>query len=318
MAGSNQFYPHLLGLLGAGVPHDYGFAVRYGQMDATDVLHTTGHPEFVVNEYRETYHQFDPFGARWRKTLRKGVITSQDVADETPESRVYTSVFLRRARISDEIGLILPFPGKSCIGLFLETSQQPFSAADTERLALIYPALEGLNSAHLALQFGKMAGLVHESTGSTIPAVLLINREGQFIYKTASWREAEARDPRLSEAAPHVEAGGSEPKAISAGLTVRAVNLPDDFDLAPGGKLLVLERLPSALSSEIDVSELAIQPLTKLETRILDLITKSQSTGKIALELELSKGTVKNYKQRIYRKFAVNSERELVMRVSQR
>ena len=79
--GSDQFFPNLLALLGASVPHDYGFAVRYARSQSTDILHTTGHPDHIVEEYKETYHHFDPFGNLWRKTLRKGVITSQVAID---------------------------------------------------------------------------------------------------------------------------------------------------------------------------------------------------------------------------------------------
>ncbi len=106
-------------------PSRLRFCRSLTQRDATEVLHTTGHPEFIVDEYRETYHHFDPFGSYWRKTLRKGLITSKDAIDETPESRVYTGVFQKRARIEDEIGLDLPASRAGRASVSFENSDRP-------------------------------------------------------------------------------------------------------------------------------------------------------------------------------------------------
>lgn len=311
--GTASFYERLLTLFGAAIPHDYGFAVRYTQRDATEVLHTTGHPEFIVDEYRETYHHFDPFGSYWRKTLRKGLITSKDAIDETPESRVYTGVFQKRARIEDEIGLIFPFPGRSCIGLFLENSGQRFSDGVSDYLGALYPALEGLHSAHLARSFGKLVGLLAEDQSIVIPPVMIVNRGGDAVYRSASWREAEDLHPGLLGAALRRDIDEQSALELSSDISVKVARLPDDFSLAAGGRLVVLHSHigETGAGKELTWQDRALGPLTKLESDVLALVLKSLSTGQIAVSLQLSKGTVKNYKQRLYKKFGVNSEREL-------
>ena len=313
-AGTPVFYENMLRLFGSGVSHDYGFAVRYGNPESTDVLCTTGHPDFIVDEYKTTYHQVDPFGSFWRSTRRKGLVTSEEAINDTAETRLYTSVFLRRAKIADEIGIVFPSPGKTCIALFLESSDRKFSAELAAHIERIFPALEGLHFAHLARSFGKLCDFAPGADESVTPPLLLTDRHGQVIYRSVSWREAEDREPRLVNLRKDVRTIDRDDIEISETMRLKVARLPDDFSIAPEGHIYLLNwrsiRQPAENLAATD--DLAIAPLTKLENDVLALIKLTKSSGQIAVELGIAKGTVKNYKQRLYRKFAVNSERELL------
>jgi DNA-binding CsgD family transcriptional regulator len=304
----------MLRLFGSSVPHEFGFVVRYAQSNTTDVLYTTGHPDFIIEEYRSTFHYVDPFGTFWRKTHRKGLITSGDAVDATPETRLYTDVFQKRAKIVDEIGIVLPFPGKSCIALFLERSATRFSPLQSDQISQLYPALEGLQFAHLARLFGKITGMTADLESAVMPPTMIIDRRGHAIYRNSSWREAESVAPRLSQIRWDFRTASRTSEPISESMTLKVAALPDDFSIAPGGKLCILkwdasERLaPGA----INPADQALLPLTKLEHDILSQILRTKSSREIAMALGIAKGTVKNYKQRLYRKFSVNSERELL------
>lgn len=313
-AGTPVFYENLLRLFGTGVSHDYGFAVRYGSPDSTDVLCTTGHPDFIVDEYKTIYHQVDPFGSFWRSTRRKGLVTSEEAINDTAETRLYTSVFLRRAKIADEIGIVFPSPGKTCIALFLESSGRKFSVQLAAHIERIFPALEGLHFAHIARTFGKLCDFSPGADDATTPPLLLTDRHGQVIHRSASWREAEDREPLLATLRKDIRTMDRGNIEISEAMRLKVARLPDDFSIAPEGHIYVLDwrsdREPTKTLSASD--DFAIAPLTKLERDVLALIQLTKSSGQIAVELGIAKGTVKNYKQRLYRKFAVNSERELL------
>ncbi|WP_045835510.1 LuxR C-terminal-related transcriptional regulator [Hyphomicrobium sp. 99] len=313
-AGTPAFYENMLRLFGSGISHEYGFAVRYGNPESTDVLCTTGHPDFIVDEYKTTYHHVDPFGSFWRSTRRKGLVTSQQVLNDTAESRLYTGVFQRRAKISDEIGVVFPSPGKACIALFLESSDRKFSDKLAAHIENLFPALEGLHFAHLARTFGKLCELTPGADDASTTPILLMDRKGQVIYRSASWREAEDQEPRLSNVRKDIRTIDRCDFDISETMSLKVARLPDDFSIAPEGQICVLNWRPVRVATEklAALDNHAIAPLTKLESDVLELIKLTKSSGQIAVELGIAKGTVKNYKQRLYRKFAVNSERELL------
>ena len=62
----------------------------------------------------------------------------------------------------------------------------------------------------------------------------------------------------------------------------------------------------------VDQVAATLSDFTRREREILALIMMGQSTGEIAQKLEISKGTIKNCRLRIYRKADVTSERALV------
>jgi DNA-binding CsgD family transcriptional regulator len=313
-AGTPAFYENLLRLFGSGISHQYGFAVRYGNPESTDVLCTTGHPDFIVDEYKTTYHHVDPFGSFWRSTRRKGLVTSDEAISDTAESRLYTNVFQRRAKISDEIGIVFPSPGKTCIALFLESSDRKFSDELAAHIERIFPALEGLHFAHVARTFGKLCEFAPGADGATTPPLLLMDRQGRVIYRSVSWREAEDREPRIVNLRKDIRTIDRGDLEISETMSLKVARLPDDFSIAPEGQICVLNWRPIRQPSESLAAsdDLATARLTKLESDVLALIKLTKSSGQIAVELGIAKGTVKNYKQRLYRKFAVNSERELL------
>ncbi|CAA2142557.1 helix-turn-helix transcriptional regulator [Hyphomicrobium sp. ghe19] len=313
-AGTPVFYENMLRLLGSGIAHEYGFAVRYGNADSTDVLCTTGHPDFIVDEYKATYHHVDPFGHFWRSTRRKGLVTSEEAISDTAETRLYTSVFQRRAKIADEIGIVFPSPGKTCIALFLESSDRKFSSELAAHIERIFPALEGLHFSHLARTFGKLCDFSLDADEATTRPILLTDRHGQVVYRSSSWREAEDREPCLVNIRKDIRTIDRGEIEISETMRLKVSRLPDDFSIAPEGHIYVLNWRPVRQPTEALAPSdgLAIAPLTKLEGDVLALIKLTKSSGQIAVELGIAKGTVKNYKQRLYRKFAVNSERELL------
>lgn len=311
--GSSDFYRQLLRLLGCSVEHDYGFAVRYGKANTTDVLHTTGHPDFIVEQYKTIFHEVDPFGNYWRKTSRKGFVRSSEVINETAETQLYTNVFLKRAKIVDEVGIVLPALGGSCIALFLESKAIGFSNAVGARVDEVFPAIEGLHHAHLARTYGKLISIANDSRNVSALPIAIFDRHGNAIYQSASWREAELSERRLVDLKNDIRTTGRTEFGVSDSMRLRVIPLLDDFAIAPGGRMCALDWSPvEPIGFIAEAERRALAPLTKLERDILALIKLSKSSGQIASELQIAKGTVKNYKLRLYRKFAVNSERELV------
>ena len=76
---------------------------------------------------------------------------------------------------------------------------------------------------------------------------------------------------------------------------------------------LLLDLHPERPSLIVDSGGRALlPPITPRERDILALILKGHTTGEIAQSLGIGKGTIKNYRLRLYRKANVGSERALV------
>ena len=78
--------------------------------------------------------------------------------------------------------------------------------------------------------------------------------------------------------------------------------------------MFVLEPRPSTQDEQDPNNRIAdiLQIFSPREREILTLIMKGYNTGQIAQDLQISKGTVKNCRLRIYRKADVSSERALL------
>lgn len=317
--GSDSFHRKLLRLAGLCIRHDSSWIIRYSRVAPPDVLYTSGVPAEIVAFYDEKGQYLDPFSARWRRTGRPGVLTLSEIANESPESILYTEIFTPAANISDEIGMFFSTVGHCCFGLFLEREQGRFSKADIERVKLIFPALEGYHRSHLGQLFNHLRYTGGAESGGLVSRPTLIrDRHGMEVFSNASWREAVATDASIL---PLTEAlGGLEELTTLQGEAFVLKTEPFDrnFPLAPGGRIFTLEPRAAAPEDSVDHRAAAaiLQALTPRERDILTLTMKGQATGQIAQALAISKGTIKNCKLRIYRKAEVSSERDLVKKFS--
>ena len=317
--GSDSFHRKLLRLAGLCIRHDSSWIIRYSRVAPPDVLYTSGVPAEIVAFYDEKGQYLDPFSAHWRRTGEPGVLTLSELANESPESVLYTKIFTPAANISDEIGMFFSTVGHCCFGLFLERERGSFSKADIERAKLIFPALEGYHRSHLGQLFNHLRYTGGAESGGLVSRPTLIrDRHGVEVFSNASWREAVAADASIL---PLIAAFGS-----AEGLTtlqgrdyvLKTEPFDRDFPLAPGGRIFTLEARAAAQEDSVDYRAAAqiLQALTPRERDILSLTMKGQATGQIAQALAISKGTIKNCKLRIYRKAEVSSERDLVKKFS--
>jgi DNA-binding CsgD family transcriptional regulator len=95
------------------------------------------------------------------------------------------------------------------------------------------------------------------------------------------------------------------------GFTLSLTALPEDCPLAPGGYLLSL----APGTTQAPLSALPGLHVTRREQDLLELLLQGRNTGEIAQTLGISKGTVKNHRQRLYRKVGVTTERGLLSRL---
>ena len=130
----------------------------------------------------------------------------------------------------------------------------------------------------------------------------------------SSWNEAVSTDPTIDEIVHAASTDNATQKYDLDDFILRSEALDRYFPLAPGGRIFVLEPRFFARdrSAHVDQVATALDNFTRREREVLALIMTGQSTGQIAQKLQISKGTIKNCRLRIYRKADVTSERALV------
>lgn len=319
--GTAQFHEHLLAAHGALIRHDSAWIIQYSRHAAPDVRFTAKVPSHVLDLYRAGYYKDDPFYRFWVRAARPGVVRLGQVLPA--DDRTYSEGFQTKARFADEMAMIFPVIGHTGIALFLQRAEVPFSADDEAMSRLVFPAFEGFHRAHMGRLFYALRNRTEASERAVITLpTLIIDRTGITVFVNAAWRNAERQTPAIRDTLDAARrqtayAGDGRAFRVSFDLSMRVETFDDNFPLAPGGRMFVLDSVEPDESTATRL-EAALARLhgggavTPRERDILALMVRGKTTGEIAQALAISKGTIKNHRLRIYRKFNVTSERALM------
>lgn len=311
--GKPRFVAQLLAAMRALIAHDMAMVVRYAHASPPDFLVCKGLSQRFVESYRTSYYTFDPFYLWSRRRRPQGVVTFREVAPPGMPNSRYRRVFQRQAEINDELGMFLPGVGRESLALFLERSSGWFSATELRLARRAYPVFAGLYRAHIDSLLADLASPARQSEAAVGRALLLVDRDGVRIAESAAWSKAEAAYPAILESVL-----SSEPRVDEIRICERHVltceRLEQNFTLAPGGCIFILEDAPEPAARDIGDPVGSYWPeLTAREGQIVRLILDGLSSSAIAVRLGISHGTVKNHRARLYCKLAITSERELFL-----
>lgn len=305
--GEETFYDRLLDVLGALVETDLLSLVRYSSFGAPDLVIPREIKSEVEGPYNSGLYAYDPFYHYWR-TVAQPVVTSlrRLATAELWKSR-YALEFLRAARISDEIALFLPPLGGASPTLILDRASGRFTAAEIARVERVFPLLAGLHNAHLkAIINGGMVAHAAERP------LRLIDRSGKELVANLAWKKLAAeRGSGLEEALALLARASTAQAPLPDGRLLVRSSLAADFGAAPGGLCDQVE-VP-ALTSPTTPPDSWLAPLTHRERQIVMLTLEGHPIASIAERLDLSRGTIKNHRLRLYQKLDITTERELFL-----
>lgn len=313
--GTDTFYERLLDVASALLAHDKSMVVRYSRFSAPQCLTYRSYPDHVIQLWLSGHYRFDPFYGYWREREECGVTTLRMISSPAQRQTAFWQIFLRQAKISDELAIFLPAVGRSSIALFVERTRRRFTEGEISNARHAYPVLAGLHRAHVGQIF---ATLTHHGRGldsvKGASCLLLVDRSGRRIHETAAWHDFEAHHRELAAAFAEVESGRQRQVAMSDGNILQVETLAADFPLAPGGTLYAIERSglsPVQQRLEDAVAAFGDGRLTARERQIVKLILEGYPNETIAKRLGVAKGTIKNHRKRLYYKLDITSEREL-------
>ena len=290
------------------------------------VLRYTPHgaPTFLVNEaitdeamrlYLNSLYRIDPLYKLSRRTRRPRVVSLRSMGEDASPDERYMRELLKSFRIYDELAILLPVPGGVSIAVCCDRQRRRFNAADRDVVERILPVVASLHRLHLdrAFAMASTKGDPEEATHQI--AFLVLDDGGRVVHESANWKQLElpasVRNGILAMAS--AEPDGEAPTIED--YVVRWESLEADFQLAPRGKIITIERsldgAPQLTLEDGLAGFRARWQLTDRETDIIRLILVGQPNSHIARNLGIGVGTVKNHRHRLYNKLDITTEREL-------
>jgi DNA-binding CsgD family transcriptional regulator len=309
--GEPDFHRSLLDLVGAMLPHEMSWIVRYPATDEPDVLYTKDISASIIDYYLQMRPvSSDPYFCSWRANAEPRIETMAAALPRAVDRDFYTLDFMKRMEFADEVAIYLPSPDSSCVSLFLERREGRFTDRDIARLRKVFPMLLDFHAAHLKTLFARMTSAAAGFGSFEDCAAAVFDRRGKLVFSTARWRAAEERHQQV-RALRHLSSCATiDESARAATLPLNVVALDDMNPLGPGGLLVQLGLREDDRGHNTALT--ILEQLTPRERDIVALLLDGSSTGAIAQKLNIAKGSIKNYRLRMYRKFGVTSERELV------
>lgn len=320
--GSTDFHARLLSVFSRLIPHQSSWIIAYAPGVLPHVLHTEDVESTAFSDYRNHFRTFDPFWHLWRSQARQPV-ASLSTLDKAVKPYEYTSIFQKNCGFSDELAIILPILSNTCIMLFLQQTDRPFTQKELNRARLVQPLFYGLHQSHInqTLQAWSRPPQTEAQTSDRPESegALVLDRHRNHLHSNPTWRAAETRHGapfrravhRLLRSTDGLIPGHTPAMLEENGFTLNLTALPEDCPLAPGGYLLSL----APATTQAPLSALPGLHVTRREQDLLELLLQGRNTGEIAQTLGISKGTVKNHRQRLYRKMGVTTERGLLSRL---
>ncbi len=309
--GRPGFYRILKDQIGDLVGSEVSMVMRYSCSAAPAYVCYDDLDPRLMEDYLKSLYRIDPVYEFCKTDSRSGVYTLESVGTSAAYNMRYLRQFLSQTGMVDDLVALFPALASTTIGLVFEKSVR-FSPVQVGVLQRLYPVLSGLQSAHERVQLTLMTG----GGGESSAAFRILDTADRPIHDSDAWIRISQSDPQMGQRIDTLRLRGQQTLALERGFIVRAIPLPDDNMIAPGGMLLLIERgnpgrPPISPLQAIDAY--ADANLTPRERDIIRLIFLGYPNAKIAERLKLSVNTVKNHRKRLYLKLDITTERELFL-----
>ncbi len=315
-AGAAAFYDAMARLVATLVDCNKWLVMRYTAYDKPAFLVNRAMSERACAFYLEGLYRLDPLNKLARTRPRTMVININQFHNEPAADDKYLNEIFRAAFIYDELAVLLPAPGGVTVAVCCERGRRRFEQADLDTINGIVPILEAMHQIHIDRAFS--ASFDADSGAASLrqgDAVLIVDERGSRVFTTEKWRQLESElgsCSQLIERASGEEAGHVE---LNLSYVLHWERLGAEFALAPKGTFLMIERqapAPAKISADEAVATFqAMYSLTPREVEIVQLVLNGFPNERIAEQLGISIGTVKNHRWRLYLKLDITSEREL-------
>jgi DNA-binding CsgD family transcriptional regulator len=303
--GRPGFYQTLATELSKLLGCDRYLVMRYSQFAKPAFLVNNFMPVAVENFYLDDLYRLDPLYGMVRRGAQSNVLTLRQTRNQSGIGE-YCDALLQHACIYDELAMLLPLFGGLVIAMCLDTKTAPFDVEIVAMALEIYPVIQQANKLHLerSLPGGGYGLLDGRST-----AVMVTTPDNEVVYKNDAWVNAESSVSRRD--IHRYTRSDFNRKVIQIGESVlHGHRLDNDSPV-----FFIERRSADSINADLGTIFDAVARRYRLSPRERELFRmalQGHDTRRMAQQLGLSVGTVKNYKQRLYAKLGIKCEREIV------
>lgn len=317
--GTDQFHENVMLFLTSQVPVDIEWIVHYSPLSIPKLIHSRKlehakhHIDLnMVNKlYYDGYYRLDPWYRYWRNDGRVGVLTPNTLGPIGESKEDFYSVLKPFLGDMDVIAIFFPCLGRSAITVFLER-EETFSVKEIDYIKDTFPELLALQNLHEQIMLGTIRSTHIGHDNANI--YMLIEKSSRCLYESKGWKNIANKDTEFTKIATAL-AKGPTPRSINTKYGVlHFERIPYSFLSDKEARLLILERSPNAKSAigiNNALNNFHTDELTPRERQIIRLIILGYSSEKIAKELGIGVGTIRNHRKRLYHKLDIAAEREL-------
>ncbi|MBK1865382.1 helix-turn-helix transcriptional regulator [Aestuariivirga sp. YIM B02566] len=307
--GTPRFHRGILDVVREVFPSDFAQVYQIERDGRAVCIDPCDTPEIHCKSYVREFSRYCPLSRHWQNTGRPGVVTMNEVRERDYDFGNYFAEFYDPIGLVDEIGMLLPSPGRRTVALFMERSMR-FSDEAPDVLRRLYSGIARLHRTNNQLLF--RGAVTRAARGFQPNAVCIFDRAGETVFANRQWRQACRHDGALEAQARAAFAEGSRSLDIDGG-TLFASRLDEWFPIAPGGRLCVLSY--SSLRNSLPALKASFLAgyVSKREHEIICAILEGYPTKAIAERVGCAPQTVKAHKKRIYRRLDITTEREIFL-----
>lgn len=308
--GQKSYYSQLGQTVARFMDSNRYMAIRYARYAKPEFLVNTAMSAKSVGSYLKNYYRIDPLLRMVREEAIQSVVTFDKLRRTGPDTLFYDEMF-RTAAIKDELVFMLPTVGGVYTAICVDRAVRVFTKTEHLRAKSILPALVQIHRLHT---YHMLYGAVGKSFDGHEIATMVQDTDRRILFRNAQWAnlattEIETRIAKIPMLSPE----GSEKLDDKIILHWETLDLSNA--IAPAGKAVMLEKVSPGfldLTSKEFLERFSVQyELTSRESEIVGYTLAGHSTVKIAVFLNVSVGTIRNHKHRLYTKLDITTEREL-------
>lgn len=317
--GTETFYDTLSRFFARAFNCNQRLVMRYSVYDRPAFVVNHFMSESAVTLYLSGLYRIDPILDLARKSREPRVASLRSSSELLANDEHYLSELFKMAFITDELAMLLPTPGGVTIAVCCEKDSSAFSEAEIAHAEAMLPAIVSIHMRHLDEVMLRAVRRLpdHRPAPLTGGAYLILDVNGQRVFASAAWEKYFSNDAELVERVKNARAAGEDFLCLESNHILHWEECTNNISIAPGGLLIRLEEFSAAPVSQPSRNMIEhfcrLRQLTHRESDIVNLILQGFPNSKIAERLNISAGTVKNHRWRLYYKLDITTERELLL-----
>ncbi|WP_414901789.1 helix-turn-helix transcriptional regulator [Sphingomonas flavalba] len=309
--GTNAFYQSLGEFASEYLDSKRWMLMRYRKFARPEIIVNRAISRQTATIYLDGLYRLDPILQMVTRGTPPPVTSFRELRSQGEHDASYDGLY-RRSFVEDELIVFSPDLGGAYLVLTLGYRDASFTPGDLHHAGLLRDIVVPLHRLHIERSLARDIDTPREDN-PTRKAVCDV--DGRVLHRSANWDfpESDVVDQIMAE----VSGGGGPAAPVRIGdYILHWDQIAADHPLAPNGRVFLLEsRSPGYVQGDIEGSLASFAEtnnLTPREHELIRLTIRGYPTSGIAQKLNLTVGTVKSYKHRLYEKLDITTEREVL------